>query len=133
MLILISMSFLSQKVKISMKNQFQWWSIITYLMFGLMIGSLLLSSIIIYNYTFRTLEDAHTIVLLNTDTVVNNVNLDMYKRAVDAIKLKSTRSEIDRNLRNIFVFNTSSPAVVPASPITTTSPVSGYVSTTSQQ
>ncbi|MFA6105623.1 MAG: hypothetical protein WC725_03470 [Patescibacteria group bacterium] len=127
------MSFLSQKVKISMKNQFQWWSIITYLMFGLMIGSLLLSSIIIYNYTFRTLEDAHTIVLLNTDTVVNNVNLDMYKRAVDAIKLKSTRSEIDRNLRNIFVFNTSSPAVVPASPITTTSPVSGYVSTTSQQ
>jgi hypothetical protein len=71
-----------------MRGQYQWWGIITYVMFGIMFGSVLFSSILIYNYTFRTLEDAHTIVLLNTDSMVNNVNLDMYKKAVNAINMK---------------------------------------------
>ncbi len=101
------MSFLNKSLKITTKGQYQWWSIATYIMFGLMVGSLLFSAIIVYNYTFRTLEDAHNIVLLNTDTVVNNVNMDMYKRAVNAINTKNEPSGLSSNIRFVFTYNTS--------------------------
>jgi hypothetical protein len=121
MLILTFMSFLNQKVSISVRGKYQWWSIISYILFGIMAGSLLFSAILVYNYTFRTLEDAHTIVLLNTDTVVNNVNLDMYKRATDAINLKNSPSGVSQTLRNVFSYNTSSPVIVPVISTTTSS------------
>jgi hypothetical protein len=115
------MSFLSKKTRISMRGKYQWWSVITYVMFGIMVGSILFSSMLIYNYTFRTLEDAHTIVLLNADSMVNNVNLDMYKKAVEAISLKNSIMNHPADLRNIFVYNTSTAAL---QPVTTHVPTS---------
>lgn len=78
-----------------------------------MIGSLLMSGFFVYNYTFRSLEDAHTIVLLNTDLVVNNINMENYQKAINLLKLKSTKTEIPNKVRNIFNYKpltTSAPA-----------------------
>ncbi|MEK7625639.1 MAG: hypothetical protein AAB467_04830 [Patescibacteria group bacterium] len=108
------MSFLSQKIQLAVKGTYQWWVIISYLVFGLMAGSLLMSGIFVYNYTFRTLEDAHTIVLLNTDMVVNNINIVNYKKAVDLLKIKSP-TPLPENMRNIFGYVTG------AAPLSTTS------------
>lgn len=101
-----------------MKGTYQWWVIITYLVLGLMVGSLLMSGIFVYNYTFRTLEDAHLIVLLNTDMVVNNVNMENYQKAVELVNQKSAPTVIPDKLRNIFIygaFTTSTTSTVQSS------------------
>jgi hypothetical protein len=98
------MSFLKQNVNFGSKNAFQWWGVITYVFLGLMAGSLVMSAFVVYNYTFRTLEDAHTIVLLNTETLVNNVNMDSYNKAVRALETKNKASNFNNKLRNIFTF-----------------------------
>lgn len=61
-----------------------------------------MSAIFIYNYTFRTLEDAHTIVLLNTNMLVNNINMENYQKAVDLLNTRSINPMIPGQLRNIF-------------------------------
>ena len=106
------MSFLNNKIRLDLKNTYQWWRVITFIVFGLMVGSLLMSAIFVYNYTFRTLEDAHTIVLLNTDRVVNNINLDNYQKAVSLIELKSVQLEIPNKIRNIFIYGSYSTSTV---------------------
>ena len=111
MLISTSMSFLNAKLKIAARAKYQWWTVVSYILYGLMAASLLFSAILVYNYTFRTLEDAHTIVLLNTDTVVNNVNMDMYKKAVNTINKKNVPSGFSENIRNIFSYGPA-PVVV---------------------
>lgn len=98
------MSFLNQKIQITAKGTYQWWVIVSDIIFGLMVGSLLLSAIFVYNYTFRTLEDAHTIVLLNTDMVVNNINVENYQKAVSLLSLKTPIISIPDSLRNIFSY-----------------------------
>ena len=105
------MSFLNAKLKFTSKAKYQWWTVASYVLYGLMAGSLLFSAILVYNYTFRTLEDAHTIVLLNTDTVVNNVNMDMYKKAVNTINKKNVASGFSESIRNIFTYGPA-PVVV---------------------
>ena len=98
------MSFLNQKIQLAAKGTYQWWVIASYLLLGLMAGSIVMSTIFVYNYTFRTLEDAHTIVLLNTDMVVNNINMITYNKAAAALGLKSVKIVIPPQLRNIFSY-----------------------------
>lgn len=83
---------------------YQWWRILTFVMFGIMAGSLLFSGIVVYNYTFRTLEDAHTIVLLNTETIINTVNLDNYNKALSYLNTKETSVTVPAPLRNFFEY-----------------------------
>ena len=111
------MSFLKPSVNFGTKNIFQWWAIITYLFLGLMAGSIIMSAIFVYNYTFRTLEDAHTIVLLNTETLVNNVNMDAYHKAIKALGVKNNLDNQKPSTRNIFSFYVAAPTA----PTTTTS------------
>lgn len=93
------------------KGPYQFWRLGTFVLFGIMVGSLLMSGILIYNYTFRALEDAHTIVLLNSDAAVDKVNLDNYNKATGLISLKTVATPIPANLRNIFVYlSTSTPS-----------------------
>lgn len=83
---------------------------------GAMLSTLVISGFFIYNYTFRSLEDAHTIVTLNTDTVVNTVNLDNYQHATQILTAKVTSTTIPANPRNIFVYlSTSTPTSTYAS------------------
>ena len=102
------MSLLNQKFQLNLRSTYQWWGVITYLALGLMAGSLLMSGVFVYNYTFRTLEDAHTIVLLNTDTVANNVNLENFQKATDLVSSKSVPLLIPNKVRNIFSFGSFS-------------------------
>jgi hypothetical protein len=115
------MSFLKQNANFGSKNAFQWWGVITYIFLGLMAGSLVMSAFIVYNYTFRTLEDAHTIVLLNTETLVNNVNMDSYNKAVRALDTKNKASNFSSNLRNIFILGQVETAPIPTSTTSTAS------------
>lgn len=107
----------------SSKSSFQWWGIITYVFLGLMAGSLIMSAIVVYNYTFRTLEDAHTIVLLNTETLVNNVNMDAYNKAIHALENKDKKSNFSGSARNIFNFGSGFTTSTP-SPTSTSSTAS---------
>ena len=104
------MLFLNKKIELDLNNTYQWWRVITFLVFGLMAGSLLMSSIFVYNYTFRTLEDAHTIVLLNTDMIANNINLENYQKAVTMVNSKSELLTVPSKIRNIFNFGSFSSA-----------------------
>lgn len=110
------MSFLSQKIQLGLKGTYQWWRVITFLAVGLMAGSLLMSAIFVYNYTFRTLEDAHTIVLLNTDMVVNNVNLENYQKAASLIEAKSAQLAVPNKVRNMFNYGSLTTSTAASSP-----------------
>jgi hypothetical protein len=111
------MSFLKQKIRFGAKSAFQWWGIITFVFLGLMAASLILSAFVVYNYTFQTLEDAHTIILLNTETLINNVNIDAYNKALKALEIKNNTSGFNPSLRNIFslVQISSPPSTTPTS------------------
>lgn len=102
-----------RKIQFYIPGPYQWWRISTFLMFGLMAGSILMSGFFIYNYTFRTLADAHTIVLLNSETVVNTVNLNNFQKAVAIVNTKTATSTVQDGIRNIFtypVMSTSTPS-----------------------
>lgn len=100
---------LPKKLPVFLSGPYAWWRLSTFVMLGLMAASLLYSGFFVYNYTFRSLEDAHTIVLLNTDSIVNTINLENYEKAVKILELKTSSSTIPVNIRNIFVYDTSFP------------------------
>lgn len=93
------------------------------MLLGFMIGTLVLSGIAVYNYTFRSLEDAHTIVLLNTDTVANNINIGNYNRAVELVAAKDKEIVIPQNTRNIFSYSSAAPITKPSTTSTATTTV----------
>lgn len=88
-----------------LSGPYAWWRLSTFAMFGLMAASIIYSGFFVYNYTFQSLEDAHTIVLLNTDSIVNTINVENYNKAVQILNTKNSSTTIPADLRNVFSYN----------------------------
>lgn len=85
------------------------WKIISMILIGLMIGSVIVSSYFIYSHVYRTLSDANTIIILNSSTLIDDVNLTGFEKAKQNVENKMPTTTISKNLRSIFVFVSTTP------------------------
>lgn len=89
------------------KTPYQSWHIITFVLFGVLAGSVIVSTYFIYSYVYRTLDDAHSIVVLNSNASVNTVNLPALEKAKQILALKKIPVIFPPGLRNIFIYGNS--------------------------
>jgi|GEM_PF-2731950 hypothetical protein len=85
-------------------SRYQWWRLSAILMFGLMFSAFFATSYFLYNFIFSKLEDAHTIILLNSEAPTDTINMDNYQKARAYIDLKNSSLPLVFPIRNIFSF-----------------------------
>lgn len=93
-------------------NRYQWWRIINILTFGALVAAFMGTSLFLYSYIFRRLEDAHTIVMLSADEQIDTINLNVYQKAVSLIALKVSTTPFVFPLRNVFLLPPTSTSAV---------------------
>jgi hypothetical protein len=91
-------------------NRYRWWRIIAILTFGILMAAFLATTFFLYTYIFRRLEDAHTIVMLDTVQQSDTLNLNNYQKAVSLLSLKTSSTPFVFPLRNVFEFPPTSTA-----------------------
>jgi len=80
------------------------WRLASLALFGVLLGSVIGSFYFIYLNIYRTLDDAHNIIILNSNLSINKINMESYRQAALAIKLKEKPSSIPKNIRDIFSY-----------------------------
>lgn len=80
------------------------WRLVSLLLISILCGLVIGSSYFIYSYVYRTLDDAHTIIILNSSYSINSINLENYKKATRALLLKEAAQSVPKDLRNIFTY-----------------------------
>ncbi|MBI5729375.1 MAG: hypothetical protein HY983_04030 [Candidatus Magasanikbacteria bacterium] len=92
----------------------KWW-LASFAFFGILLSSAIASSYFIYLNIFRTLDDAHSIVILNSGLAINSVNMESYQQATRALELKEKTSTIPKNIRDIFSYGPETASSTPTS------------------
>lgn len=80
------------------------WRMASFALFGVLLASIIGSSYFIYSKIYQTLNDANSIIILNSGLSINNVNMESYQQALKALKLKEKTSVIPKNIRDIFSY-----------------------------
>lgn len=83
------------------------WRIMTFLVLGLMGGSILLSSYFIYVHIYQTLDSANTITVLTTGLRYEVLDIKAYELVEERLQTKTTVPLPAKNIRNIFAFAAS--------------------------
>lgn len=97
------MSILSKK-GILPRGAFEWWRLITYIIFAGLLASIIGSSYFMYKYIYRTLDDAQIIVVLNSNDRVGIINMAALDKARALVQKKETAFTVPTDLRDIFNF-----------------------------
>lgn len=79
------------------------WRLFSIVLIGLMAASVIASTYFIYTTVYRTLDDANTIVVLDSFAVLSTINETNYAKAQALIGEKAVVVTIPHDLRNIFV------------------------------
>lgn len=90
------------------------WRLASLALFGVLLSGVIGSFYFIYLNIYRTLDDAHSIIILNSNLSINKVNMESYEQAVRALKLKEKTSGIPKNIRNLFSYGPESASSTPA-------------------
>ncbi len=100
------------------------WKIFSIILIGIFIGSIIVSSFFIYTHVYRTLSDVNTITILNAATRIDDVNLTGFEKAKKNIEAKIPAITVSKDLRNVFVFVSTTPSLHASSSTTaaTTTP-----------
>lgn len=99
-----------------------WWRVGALLLWGILAGSLGLSSLLIYQSTFQTLNEANSIVVLSATPDLDSIDIEKYELAEAIVDNKTKGPAIPRLVRDIFSFSSSSPAAEPVSTSSLSSP-----------
>lgn len=86
------------------------WRIMSIVVFGAMVGSFIMSSYFIYQYIYRTLEDANSIVVLNSSLGLDTINKPLFLQAKKYLEFKAVHLTAPAKLRNIFVYVSTTPS-----------------------
>ncbi len=92
------------------KTPYLGWRLFSVALMGVMAGSILVSAFFIYDSVYQTLDDANSIVALNSSASLAVINQSVYAKATELVALKNTTSTISKNSRNIFI-----PVITPSS------------------
>ncbi|MDO8626089.1 MAG: hypothetical protein Q7K39_01355 [Candidatus Magasanikbacteria bacterium] len=98
------------------------WRLINWVVVGILLASVLLSSYFIYVYIFQTLESANAIAILNANSNYDVVNLTDFKIVEEKVAVKQAVEDPENSLRNIFIYDESNTALQPNSPTDQTKP-----------
>ena len=79
---------IKEKFHFTAPGRFALWRIINFATFGLMGGSLLLSSYFIYNYIYRTLDAANAVIVLNSNIDYGSIDVAAYDTVEQKLHLK---------------------------------------------
>lgn len=79
------------------------WRLFSIVLIGLMLASVIASTYFIYTTVYRTLDDANTIVVLDSFATLSTINEANYAKAQVLIGQKAVVTTIPRDLRNIFI------------------------------
>lgn len=79
------------------------WKILSILVIGAMLSCVILSVYFIYTQIYRTLDDANTIVVLNSDLQMDTINMGAFEHAKSLVALKNSTSSFTKPVRNIFL------------------------------
>lgn len=85
-------------------RRFLVWRVTTFIVFGVMIGSLIGSSYLIYRTVYRTLQDAYVILTLDTTANLDSLNFSALEKTQALIERKKAVPELPAALRNIFAY-----------------------------
>ena len=86
------------------------WKILSIVLIGGMLASIMGSAYFTYMNIYRMLEDANIIVVLNANEQLDTINMKSYDKAQELVKLKSETTLLPRQIRPIFVkVSTSTP------------------------
>lgn len=86
------------------------WRLITYLVAGLMIAGVFISGVFIYRYIYVTLDNANAVMILNTNTSINVIDVPTFNKAIQILDSKLQPPAI-MPARNIFSYASSTPPV----------------------
>lgn len=85
------------------KSSFGLWRIISYVVIGFVIGSIIVSAAFINRYVYQTLEEANSVVVLKSGPDLDLINDEWYERGSNLIALKNSTSTPLIPARNVFV------------------------------
>ncbi|HLD61069.1 MAG TPA: hypothetical protein VJA27_02980 [Patescibacteria group bacterium] len=106
---------LRNKKLFSSPDPYLWWRLITFILVGVMIGSIIVSSYFIYQHIYRTIDDANTIIVLNSNQTIDTINMPTYNKALKAVELKTAVITISLPVRDIFSYGATSTPPAPSS------------------
>lgn len=87
------------------------WRLASLGLTGLMMASIFYSGYFIYTSIYQTLDDANSIVVLNSNVELATINQSVYNKAHDLVVSKTTTSTSSFKItRNIFI-----PVITPSS------------------
>ncbi len=114
------MSLLNLKIKIENRSWrkstiYERWEVFTILLFGFLTASVILGAYFTYTYVYRTLDDAHSIIVLSSSASINQINETFFQNAAHLVALKNSSSTFAFPIRDIFSYASSTNASTPAS------------------
>ncbi|MEK7161051.1 MAG: hypothetical protein AAB724_03410 [Patescibacteria group bacterium] len=98
---------INPKIKLEKTSAYLKWKITSIIIVGFMVASIIFSSYFIYLNIYRTLEDANTVVLLNTVASIDAINMPAYEKAESFLELKQSPVSVPKNIRNVFSYSSS--------------------------
>lgn len=96
-------------------NQYTFWKAIGLFVIGLLLAGTIMIFYFIYLYSYLTLSNANTIIILSSNLAVDIIDVKTFQSTEGLIKLKKDLPDIPEKIRNIFYYIepvTSTPAVI---------------------
>ncbi len=109
----MSIKNITQIFPLHSSSRFAHWRMLSLILFGVMLGSLLLSFYFVYNYVYRTIDAADAVVSLNS-SLNDTLDIATFSKFETALTLKQQLASSTITLRYPFSYadndvSTSSP------------------------
>lgn len=98
------LSLLTQKIKFQKPNYYTTWSVANLIVMGTLLAAVILTFFFVYKNIYSLYNNAATIVILNSELTVDVLDFTAYNKILATIKAKDVKTEIPRNLRDIFSY-----------------------------
>lgn len=113
---MLANKLLSKEIfKLAKPGPYTIWHVLNLLALGFMGGSIIFGFFFNYQYIYRTLDSANSIILLNPTSNIESVDLAGFQKIEEALAAKQNLPTIPPTLRNLFLYVSSTlPTVISA-------------------
>lgn len=100
----LGLPIFTQKIKFQKPNYYTTWSVANLIVIGTLLAAVILTFFFVYKNIYSLYNNAAAIVVLNSELTVDVLDFTAYNKILETIKIKDVKTEIPRNLRDIFSY-----------------------------
>ncbi|MEK7131710.1 MAG: hypothetical protein AAB797_03195 [Patescibacteria group bacterium] len=93
-------------IPIAYKGRYGFWRLLNIVVLGLLVSGSMFTYYFIYQNIYSAIANANSIIALQSNLNIYDLDLQAYEKAEAAITQKKRLEEFPLNIRNIFYYNT---------------------------